>query len=100
MPYHHSTFKKFALVLFLGACFFWAKKDLLLHSWSSNFTNADAIVEFGPLPMIPEIPEIPDFLQEEELFLPQQQELMEQHLELRKKLMKELQEKTDRIKID
>lgn len=100
MPYHQSNFRRFALVLFLGACFFWAKKDLLLNSWSSNFTSTDAMVEFGPLPMIPDVPEIPDFSHEEELLLPQQQELMEQQLELQEKLMKELQEKTDKIKID
>lgn len=100
MPYHHSNFRKFALVLFLGACFFWAKKDLLLNSWASDFTSSDAVVEFGPFPMIPDVPEIPDFLHEEELLLPQQEEFMEQQLELREKLMKELQEKTDRIKID
>jgi hypothetical protein len=100
MSYHHSNFRKFALVLFLGGCFFWAKRDLLLNSWSSRFTNTDAMVEFGPLPMIPDLPEIPDFPQEEELFLPQPQELMEQQLELQEKLLKEWQEKTDRIKID
>ena len=100
MPYHHSNFRRFAFILFLAGCFFWAKRDLLLHSWSSNLTNTDAMVEFGPVPMIPDVPEIPDFLHEEELLLPQQQELMEQQFELREKLMKELQEKTDRIKID
>ena len=100
MPYHHSNFRRFTLVLFLAGCFFWAEKDLLLHSWSSNFTNTDAMVEFGPLPMIPDVPEIPDFPQKEELLLPQQQELMELQLELQEKLMKELKEKTDRIKID
>lgn len=100
MPYHHSNFRKFALVLFLGSCFFWAKKDLPQQSPSSNFTGTDAMVEFGPLPMIPDVPEIPDLHHEEELLLPQQQELMEQQLELRENLMKELHEKTDRIKID
>lgn len=73
---------------------------MLLQTWSSNFTNTDAMVEFGPLPMIPDVPNIPDFPQEEELLLTQPRELMEQQLELQEKLMKELQEKTDRIKID
>ncbi|QNA45646.1 hypothetical protein [Lacibacter sediminis] len=73
---------------------------LLQQTWSSNFTNTDAMVEFGPLPMIPDVPNIPDFPQEEELLLTQPRELMEQQLELQEKLMKELKEKTDRIKTD
>lgn len=57
------------------------------------------MVDFGPLPIIPVVPPVPDFQQQEELLL-QQQEFIEQQLELREKLMNELKEKTDSIKID
>lgn len=58
------------------------------------------MVEFGPLPMMPDVPLIPDFPKTEELLLPEQQELIEQQLQLRDDLLKELKEKTDRIRID
>jgi ABC-type Fe3+ transport system substrate-binding protein len=100
MPYHLSYVKKIALVLFLGGCFLWTKRDRFSH-WLCNDSVANTgLVEFGPLPMIPDVPLVPDLPEAEELNLPQQHELMEQQIELREKLMKELQEKTDRIKID
>ena len=50
--------------------------------------------------MMPDVPLIPDFPKTEELLLPEQQELIEQQLQLRDDLLKELKEKTDRIRID
>ncbi len=99
MPYHHSNFKRLALVLFLGGCFLWTKRDLVEQWLPADSSNTNALVEFGPLPIIPEVPPVPDFQQQEEVLL-QQQELIEEQLELREKLMNELKEKTDRIKID
>lgn len=100
MPYHLSIFKRFALVLFLGGCFLWTKKERFQHLLCNDSATTNAFVEFGPLPMMPDVPNIPDFPKEEEFALPQQEELMEQQLKLRDDLLKELKEKTDRIKID
>jgi hypothetical protein len=100
MPYRHSNFKRLALVLFLGGCFLWTKRELLEQWLPADSANPPALVEFGPLPMIPDLPSIPDLLQEEELLLPQQQELMEQQFKLKEELLKELKEKTNRIKIE
>ena len=100
MSYHHSNFKRLALVFFLGGCFFWTKRERFEQWLPADSANPTALVEFGPLPMIPDLPSIPDLLQEEELLLPQQQELKEQQLELREKLINELKEKNDRIKIE
>lgn len=58
------------------------------------------MVEFGPLPMMPDVPLVPDFPHTEELLLPGHQELLEQQLQLKEDLLKELKEKTDKIKID
>ena len=99
MSYCHSNFKRLALVLFLGGCFLWTKRDMLAQWLPTDSADTHALVELGPLPLILEIPPIPDLPQEEEFLFPEQQELMEQELELRKKLMNELKEKTDRIKI-
>ena len=100
MPYHHSKFKKLALVLFLAGCFLWTKRELIEQWLPADSANANALVEFGPFPMMPDIPPIPDLPKEEEFLLPEHQELMEQQLEFREKLLKELKEKTDRIRID
>jgi hypothetical protein len=99
MPYHHSNVKRLALVLILGGCFLWTKRDLVEQWLPANSSNTNALVDFGPSPIIPVVPSVPDFQQQEELLL-QQQELIEQQLELREKLMNELKEKTDRIKIN
>jgi hypothetical protein len=100
MPYHLSSFKKIALVLFLGGCFLWTKRDRFNH-WLCNDSVANTgLVEFGPLPMIPDVPLVFDFPEAEELIIPQQQELIDQHLQSTDDLLKDLKEKTDRIKID
>ncbi|HLO38582.1 MAG TPA: hypothetical protein VK173_08830 [Lacibacter sp.] len=99
MPYHHSNLKRLALVLFLGCSFLWTKRERLERWLSADFVKTNALVEFGPLPMVPDVPPIPDLPQEEEFLLPEHKELMEQQLELREKTMNELKEKTDRIKI-
>jgi hypothetical protein len=100
MPYHLSILKKIALVLFLGGCFIWTKRDRFNH-WLCNDTSAKTgLVEFGPLPMIPDVPLVIDFPEAEELIIRQQQGLTDQHLKLTDELLKELKEKTDRIKID
>jgi hypothetical protein len=100
MPYHLTNFKRFALVLFLGGCFLWTKRDRLHHLLCNESVANNTMVEFGPLPMMPDVPLIPDFPKTEELLLPEQQELIEQQLQLRDDLLKELKEKTDRIRID
>lgn len=99
MPYRHSNFNRLALVLFLGACFLWTKRERLEQWLPADSDNLNALVEFAPLPIIPEAPPIPKLLQEEKLLLPEQPELFEQQFELREKLMNELKEKTDRIKL-
>jgi hypothetical protein len=99
MPYHHSNMKKLALVLFLGGCFLWTKRELVEQWLPADSSNTNALVDFGPLPIIPVVPPVLDFQQQEELLL-QQQEFIDQQLELREKLINELKEKTDRIKID
>ena len=100
MPYHLSNFKRFALVLFLGGCFLWTKRDRFHHLLCNESFANNAMIEFGPLPMMPDVPVITDFPKTEELLLPEQQALIEQQFQLRDDLLKELKDKTDRIRID
>ena len=96
MPYHLSNVKRFFLVLFLGAGFLWTNRDKLDNLLCYQVATPNALVEFGPLPMMPNVPQLPGFPKEDELLLPQHEKLMEEQLKLREDFMKQIKEKTDR----
>lgn len=56
MPSHQPPSKKILLALFLGACFLWAKKDLLTQQLPQQFTGNAGFPAFGPLPMMQDVP--------------------------------------------
>ena len=100
MPYHPSNFKRFLLVVILGGCFLWNKKDSFGGMLCNNSASPGALVEFGPVPMLHDVPMMPDFSPTEEVLLPKQQELIEQKLQLRDNLLRDLMEKRNHLKID
>jgi hypothetical protein len=65
-----------------------------------NSAQPSALVEFGPLPMMPDVPLMPDFPATDKTLLQEQQELIEQKLQLRDDLLKKVMEKRNRLKID
>jgi hypothetical protein len=100
MPYHLSNFKRFSLMLFLVGCFLWTKRDSFNGLHCNKAAPSSALVEFGPMPMLPDIPMMQDFPPTKDILLKEQQELIEQKLQLRDDLLKKVMEKRNRLKID